>query len=375
MLTQPKNFINAIKAWLNGDPLPEGIDWARAYEVAKKHSLSALYFSILKSAQGVSEELLKKAKTQYLVYVSQQIQQDYYADELFQRLREEKIPFAPMKGRFLRALYPEPTLRTSCDVDVFYDKKDKTAVSAILQELGFAYDGDWKKGDVTVEMHDELFVVDEIGYEYYKNVWDRLSTDDGVEYRFLDEDFYVYFLAHSAKHFGHAGFGIRTVLDVYFYRAKKTGLDSEYVDCELEKLGLKTFREKIEKLANAWFGDGQADEETEKIGEYVIRCGVFGTSENRALMKGAGKDANVKNTKARYFFKTLFPPYKAMAAKYPFLKKFPIALPFMWVYKWFEVLFTRREKFKQVTKTYQGMSEEEIALVNDVLNITDIPRI
>ena len=63
MLTQPKNFINAIKAWLNGDSLPEGIDWARAYEVAKKHSLSALYFAMLKSAQGVSEELLKKART------------------------------------------------------------------------------------------------------------------------------------------------------------------------------------------------------------------------------------------------------------------------------------------------------------------------
>lgn len=374
MLKQSQNFIDAVAAFLKGEPIDGAFDWARGYEIAKMHSLSNLFYAIAKKEKNVPDAVLKKAKAQYLQLTSQQIQQDYFADELYQKLSDANIPFAPVKGKLIRSVYPDPAYRTSCDVDVFYDKTREKEAEEIMLSLGFQKEGEWMNGNVTIELHGELFVINEIGYDYYQKIWEKLEQKGGSRYAFSDEDFYIYFLAHSAKHFGNAGFGIRTVLDVYLFKSKKS-LDEEYLNAELEKLSLRTFKEKIEKLSFVWFGGENADEETDAIGEYVIRCGTYGSSENRALMKGAGKGETASSAKSKYVFKTLFPPYKTMVSKYPFLRKVPFLLPVMWVYKWFEVLFTRRKKFKQVAKIYKEMSDEKVDLTNKVLKITQVPRI
>ena len=52
------------------------------------------------------------------------------------------------------------------------------------------------------------------------------------------------------------------------------------------------------------------------------------------------------------------------------MKYLPILLPFMWVYKWFEVLFTRKENFKKTVNNIKAMDDEKIARVERVKAIT-----
>jgi hypothetical protein len=54
-------------------------------------------------------------------------------------------------------LYPSPEARTSCDIDVFYDKARRADVEEILTAFGFekhsdsANHGEWVKDEITVE--------------------------------------------------------------------------------------------------------------------------------------------------------------------------------------------------------------------------------
>lgn len=372
LLEETQNFIKLLYGWLHNAPLPENVRWEDMYRLAKNHGLSTIFYEIARNETDCPEEVKQAAKKQYQMLINQQIQQEYYAEELFLKLKEAKIPYAPLKGYVLRRLYPSPELRTSCDVDVLYDEARKKDVAPIMRELGFCLNGEWMNGVVTIEMHHELFAVNERGYEYYRTVWQKLRTDDGAEYRFTDEDFYIYFLAHAAKHLTGAGFGVRTVLDVYIFCREKPALDRAYLQEELSKLGLAKFAATMEKLSRVWFDGESADEETELLGEYIFGSGTYGQTKNRALMKGVEKNNSVGKSKRRYIFKTLFPSYNDMVTVYPFLKKAPFLLPFMWIYKWFEVLFKRRGKFRQTVENLRQMQEAEVDLAKKVLEITEI---
>ena len=373
-----KQLLALVRAVIRGEELPACDRWADLFEIARIHGIGNLFYYAIKSKNTVPSEVLSDAKQHYMANVAQQISQEYYAAELFSAFEEKGIKYMPLKGYYMRDLYPERELRTSCDVDVLYDETDHAKVSEILEGMGFESEGKsinhegWMKDSVTVEMHHNILSDRGTFAEYYKDVWSRLTTENGTRYQFNDEDFYVYFLAHSAKHFSFGGFGIRTVLDVYFYRLKKT-LNQEYLDVELEKAHLKSFAQAIERLASVWFGDQPMDEDMKMLGDYVFDSGAYGISMHSAVMKGVSSEGSVKQTKVAYFFKTLFPGYKWMKASFPVLKKAPFLLPFAWVYRWFYVLFTDKSKYSRALKRCNAIDDQKVNKAKRILEITDIP--
>ena len=91
-----------------------------------------------------------------------------------------------------------------------------------------------------IEIHTSLFD-DGDGvtfYREYDNILDRTVTVDNEYARLMtDEDFYVYNVAHFAKHFQLGGSGIRSVMDMYIMKKSLTGMDMAYVNAEFSKLG------------------------------------------------------------------------------------------------------------------------------------------
>ena len=63
-----------------------------------------------------------------------------------------------------------------------------------------------------------------------------------------------------------------------------------------------------------------------------------------------------------------------MKGKYKILKKLPFLLPFAWVYKWFEVLFTRPGNIKGTIKDSEKLNQEKIDFTNRIMKITKIKR-
>lgn len=381
-----KETLSVINAWLHDRPLPAIVDVERLFSFMREHGVSNILYLVLKREkdrsgdkalpENISNELFLKIKKQYQANLHQQISQEFFAEELFARLREKKIRFMPLKGYFLKKCYPSSDGRTSCDVDVYYDDSKKEDVNQIMRELGFEltipsdHDDGWTQGSVTIEMHFSLMDHYSVYVDYYKNVWERLVSEDGVEYAFTTEDFYVYFLMHVAKHFYHSGLGVRFILDLYLFRKAYPVLNEEYLQKELEKLDLVTFKEKLEELAQVWFGDKKETEDSQKIGEFVFECGLYGKETNQTFsVTNAGEASNgEKKVKRKFIIRTIFPPIQSLKRQYPSLEKHPILLPFVWVIRWFKVLFFRREKIKKQINVYRSIEDEKIQKRYAVMN-------
>ena len=343
---------------------------------SKKHSLGSFFFVALKDSDILDsvEGLREKARHHYSTQTAQQVSQEYFAQKVYDTLSKNGVKHAPIKGEKLRSLYPAPMLRTSCDVDVFYDGKREKDVKKIMTDLGFHCSGKsmnhlkFQEKVVTFEFHHALAAGNGKYDGYYKNVWNKLVPESEFKFGFSKEDFYIYFIVHSAKHFSSGGFGVRTVLDVFFYR-NKIMLDEKYISSELDKIGLLKFSRSIENLALVWFGDKKSTQETDVLAEYILLGSTYGMEGNRAVMQGTKRRKSAFGAKTAYLFKTLFPSYRSMKALYPVLKPLPFLLPFMWIYKWFHVLFTRPKKFKNTAKNIKTMDDNKL---NQILKIREI---
>ena len=102
-------------------------------------------------------------------------------------------------------------------------------------------------------MHVSLF--SESGYskfaQYYRDIKDRLSLAPGkkFEYNMVDEDFYLYLLAHEYKHYLGNGVGLRSLADLFVYHQAKKDLNWEYLNAELKKLWLSGFERIMRELS------------------------------------------------------------------------------------------------------------------------------
>ena len=281
-------LIELIYNYINGKELCNCSDYSQLLFAAKKHSLGTLFYLAVKDSEKVAPEIKNQALKHYLSQINQQASQDYYLEKLSAKLKDANLKFLLLKGGAIRKLYPLPELRTSCDVDFFYDEKEKKRVYSILIELGFKKGHanvnhcEWQSGVVTIESHHALVTEGGPYADYYKDVWSRLEVVDGCQYQFSKEDLYIYCIVHSAKHFTSGGFGVRTVLDFYFFN--KNDFNQEYLSYELEKLGLIEYERVMRSLANYWFGDGEVTQDVYDVGEYVLNSGVYGNSENFAVI-------------------------------------------------------------------------------------------
>lgn len=368
-------LVKLISYYFNNEPIPDDMCWESLVNSAKKHGLQTMLYEIIKKKSCIPKEIKLKAENQYQAMIWQQIQQDYYAECLFEELKKRDIPFVVLKGHVLRHLYPYPELRTSCDVDVLYDSNRANEIPEVMEMLGFNLKDEWTRGVVTIEMHPELDSFNETCKQYYANPWQRIIKREDGNYLFSDEDFYVYFLVHAVKHFLVGGFGIRTVLDIYVFNREKKNLNFEYLNSELDKLGLREFNEMIKKLAFVWFGKEDEDESTIKIGEYVMFCGTYGKIENQALMRVIDEKKTTKSMKIKYFFLSVFPPYSRMIIKYNWLRKVPFLLPVAWIMRFFGAIFFRRKNIKTMSRNIASMSDDKVNLVNDVLRITNLDKV
>ena len=370
-------LIALIRAYINGLEYPE-IDYEKTFEVAKRHSLGSIYYLAIKDLKDVPNELSTLLRRHFSTQTAQQMVQEYYSEKIMSVLDEKGIRYMPLKGYYMRRYYPLPEMRTSCDIDIFYDFERENEVNELMSSIDFYHeshsdnDDHWSKEVVSVETHFKLIAGNKMFEKYYENAWDKLILESGSRYVFTPEDFYIYMMVHSVKHFVSGGFGIRTVLDVYYY-LKNVKLDREYLNAEFEKLKMSTFVYRIERLATLWFDkefDGDYTDE-EEIGKYIIESGVYGTETKSVIMRNVSKN-NAKKTKSKFLFRMMFPSYKDMCLRYKFLKKVPILLPFMWPYRWVDALITRRHNVKTIVKETKMINEENVNKVSRMLELTKL---
>ena len=75
---------------------------------------------ILKSGDEVSEKFRK----QQMIAIFRYERINYELEEICRVLEEAQIPHMPLKGSVIRKYYPEPWMRTSCDIDILVHESD-----------------------------------------------------------------------------------------------------------------------------------------------------------------------------------------------------------------------------------------------------------
>lgn len=131
--------------------------------------------------------------------------------KLEERMEQAKIPCQPMKGARMKFYYPSPFLREMSDIDILIHGDFMEQAAVELEAMGYVlqqkikhHDIYWKAPGIVVEAHRAMYdrTVDERQYAYFSDL-SRAVRRKGFlyVYDFEAEDFYIYMMAHMAKHF------------------------------------------------------------------------------------------------------------------------------------------------------------------------------
>ena len=204
-------------------------------------------------------------------------------------------------------------------------------------------------------MHRALFSENEDYPEYvnyFANYMKVAKAKSKREHYLSKEDFYIYFTAHSYKHFQGSGCGIRTLIDYYQY-LKNNKLDFKYINKELVKINLLDFSNQISSLAFKVFDQKELNEEEREMLLFIASSGTYGTLEN-SVTKGVKKKG-----KFGYFMSRIFPPYSFYKSAYPWAYKVPVLIPIAWVMRLCRVLFKNPKKATNELKMIATSKEEK----------------
>ncbi|MBR7165611.1 MAG: nucleotidyltransferase family protein [Clostridia bacterium] len=307
--------------------------------LAEKHEIDHLLVYALKQnglipkeKSGVEKGLLKA------IYRYEQL--NYELHRLCEALETAKIPILPLKGSVLRKYYPEPWMRTSCDIDILVHEEDlDKAVSYLSQTLGYdriergSHDFSlYKSNGIHFELHFDLTEEGQAkkSSEVLQSVWGNASLCKNSAYRYEMSDafFYFYHIAHMAKHFEVGGCGIRPFLDLWILNRSGEFNTSE-IDLLLARAGLEKFAMAAKTLSEVWFDHKPADDLSLQMQDYLLQGGVFGSSENRVALHQAEKGGRLG-----YFKSRMFAPYEKLKRYYPILMKHRWLMPVMQVRRW-----------------------------------------
>lgn len=328
---------NAIKELLPNDEL---------YNAAGIHDLIHIVGAFLYKNGYLSEggEIAEKFNDAQALAMYRYQMIIFEQARLCECLEKNGIHFMPLKGAVLRDFYPEPWLRTSCDIDVLIHEEDlPAAINVMKTQLG--YSSDEKKGSHDVSLFSDIGLHVELHYTLYENmnideIWELSHLKEGTQHHHLmsNEIFYCHQIAHIAKHFSNSGCGIRLFLDIWLLN-KKIQYDRKELSRVLSYGSLETFAEAVEKLVDVWFNGKQADALIKDMEDYIFNSGLYGNLTNNVMI-----NQHRKGGKFKYALNRIFPPLKSMAYYYPSLHKYKFLLPFCYVARMVRIAFSDRSK-------------------------------
>lgn len=336
---------------------PDMLSMENIYRMAKKHSVECMaYDGAVQIAEPGDEAVMQKWKERSRLCGIQGMVQKAESEKLFKELPAHGIRILPLKGCIMKKLYPKESYRQMADLDILIDEENAGKAREVMEGLGYEGKSEWggvdiyeKKPWMCIELHRFMLPTEFQNWKKYLNIWDRATGKDGV-YRMTWDDYYVYMIEHFAKHYYVSGSGIRSVLDIYIFLTKmKTELHLDYLETEFRERKLQEFRINMEELAQKWFSKDAA-EEMQESGRRVISSGTYGTE--KGYFQNVEEELKRKYraswlVKLIYMFKRIFPGYRVMYDNYPIVKKVPLLLPVMWIYRIITAVIKRPEKLKR----------------------------
>lgn len=352
-------------------PLPDGFSIEEAVVLSKPHHIAtAVYEGALLCGVDPTQPVMQSLFLKTCKAVQISTMQMLEVERLCRAFHENGIDYMPLKGCILKQLYPRPELRMMGDADILIRMEQYDKIRPLMQSLCFEekYESDhelvWQSEGLFLELHKCLIPsYNKDFYAYFGEGWERAQVQGGTCYAMSAEDTMVFLFAHFAKHYRDGGIGCRHVLDLWVYLRAYPRLDEEYMEQQLQKLGLLAFYRNIRRLIAFWFEDGEADETTEFISDFVLGGGSWGTMASKTV----SRTIRVENHshlgvggKLAYLWGIAFPNINALKEKYTILKKCRFMLPLVWLWRPFYKVFFESQSLKMRKKQMQAVTSESL---------------
>lgn len=370
-------FLGIVGDVLNGKSvrsLPEGVTADDIFAIGTKQDMAPITFCALNSIKNLERGFSwVEHQKKFLSDCSRSEVQLGEYDKLIPYLCEHGVKVLPLKGCVVKKLYPTPSLRVMCDIDMLYEGVTPQELSELMEQAGYStenlesgcHEVFHKMPCMNIEPHRKL-VADNSPYKSVLcDMFEKAVQDEKIPnlYHMKPEDLYIHVIVHAAKHFEGSGLGIRPMGDIYVLnQTYKDSFDWKYINESLASVELTKFEEKLRTLAYAFFGEEEAKVSDEDM-EVFFQGGTYGNygAVGRNYMKNGG------TSQIAFFLYRTFYPYSGMREIYPILKKLPILLPFAWSYRIIDVLLHRRGNVVRVAAAdvSKGNSEKIIKIMKN----------
>ena len=321
------------------------------FQLCSKHSISVIVGDVLGKSKMIEKTPdIKKLINESFMSVYRYEQSQTEIKKITHVLTELKIPYILLKGPRVRKYYPEPWLRTSCDIDILIHEEDlDLAINGLVEKCSYKKQ-ERNYHDVPLVSPNNILL--ELHFNIKENmdnldkvlikVWDYSSPvgkDNCLEYEQSNEFFFFHLLAHTAYHFQHGGCGIRSILDLYLIHHQMPYNDEKLkILCREAKI--ETFYEYVIQLSEVWFGESSHTPVTSAMEEYILHGGTYGTKDNSIAMDQTRQNGG----HARYIRGRIFMPYGTLKIKDPILERHKYLTPVYQVVRWGKMLSSGKFK-------------------------------
>ncbi len=358
MTSTEKEFLQILRAAVLGESLTDGFSVGEAealFALARRQDLGHLLYGMLRGQGSVSSEpMCTLLEREQLRAVWRAGVLSHEEERITALLDREGIDYIPLKGAVVRPLWPEPWMRTSCDLDLLVREEDAaTAATLICDLLGYTAKGEtyhnhslYSEGDaVHLELHFSL--ADGGTFDpVLSRVWEHAAPSQGARHSLSPAFLLFHLVAHLATHFLNGGGGARAIADIYLVRAFLE-VDGEEFAALVREAGLLTFARAVFALSEVWFSDGTPTPETDLLAERLLRGCLYGDTDRRAAVERAKSATPASRREARrarraYIRARLFPPRTQLLVLYPVLARRGWLLPLCYLHRWGRLLFGGR---------------------------------
>ena len=228
-------LVKLLDCAIHETPLPPecaaNADWADVLEMAQSHHIDAL---LLDAALSLPEDMAPagdvRERWQALAMNTAMSQGALaiQASMLLSALDGAGIKAVMIKGMALKALYPQPDLRTMSDLDLLVAPVQQEAAHAAMETAGYTVVEREPGVDVMrapeglrVELHSQLFDKTEEGFLSKLDEAVLFPIESAVReevycgeaWVFPPQEHLAFLLLHMAKHLITTGFGLRQLAD------------------------------------------------------------------------------------------------------------------------------------------------------------------
>ena len=352
-------FLSAFRAALHGEQIPpqDGELLCGALTIAVQQGLLPVVLEAVPEAHDPQREseAIEAFRKHAVGQVLRQAARDLDCRAIYRCLRQHGMQPVVFKGVLCSRLYPMKFHRISGDCDLYFPPEEQPAARRLLEECGLRcqshdelyYEQSYRDPEerVNIEFHRTLFEAGVVAIDdmngFFADFTDRTAEIDGW-LSMSPHDHMLYLILHAFRHFVGNGVGLRQTCDVGLWAQTYGGdIDWEKLLTQCASVRADKFAAALFRISEQYLGmtlplpDAWRDiaPNPDAMLADMLAGGVFGF-QHAYSMFGTSLTMNAvkrdHSGRLSGVWQNLFPPYRFMVERYPYLGHHPILLPFAW---------------------------------------------